>query len=477
MQSQETKCILRNAVLLAALLASILQPSCSKKHTLGDGGRRSAGDAKNPTDSESDKVASEAEKKQSEEEEESTSQEPEAPRTVMLPAGLTLVTTGSVECGGAVNTGLRSEHIRVVFQENPAKEAYISWTTATNTAANYVVFAKGTGEGGANYQYKVDAQMNGPYQEGGQFYHHAKLENLAPETAYYFVVVSDNQRSEEFNFKSAPSGESNIKFLSGGDSRSDPDQRLVMNRLMATLVTEQPDIIALLHGGDYVEDGGSWDEWDCWLINHQATVNAAKRMLPVIPGRGNHESSPEFLNELFASPGKGLQYYRVDIGTYTHFVLNSEISTEGDQAVWFEAELAKVSGKQRWISAGYHTPAYPAVKTPGAAKQGFVPIIDKYRLDMVFESDGHALKKTVPIRFDALDAKDGTIYVGEGGLGVPQRNAANADEWYFQNGGYAISGHHVQLVTMTPNEFTFSIVGETKTIDPALGFKLTPRAR
>ena len=37
------------------------------------------------------------------------------------------------------------------------------------------------------------------------------------------------------------------------------------------------------------------------------------------------------------------------------------------------------------------------------------------------------------------------MYVGEGGLGVRQRNAGKSYKWYF-DGGYAISQHHIQSI-------------------------------
>ena len=94
---------------------------------------------------------------------------------------------------------------------------------------------------------------------------------------------------------------------------------------------------------------------------------------------------------------------------------------------------------------GYHRPAFPAVKRP-ASTSSFIPLLEKYNVDLVLESDGHALKQTCPIR-DNKCSEDGVIYVGEGGLGVGQRNAGKNYKWYF-DGGYAFSQHHIQSIEL-----------------------------
>ena len=124
-------------------------------------------------------------------------------------------------------------------------------------------------------------------------------------------------------------------------------------------------------------------------------------------------------------------------------ILNSEVSTEGDQKEFLEASLSRLSAKTSFKVVSYHRPAYPAVKRPASTKS-FVPILERYRVPLVLESDGHALKQTCPIRQERCE-EGGVIYVGEGGLGVRQRNAGKSYQWYF-DGGYAMSQHHIQSI-------------------------------
>ncbi len=78
-------------------------------------------------------------------------------------------------------------------------------------------------------------------------------------------------------------------------------------------------------------------------------------------------------------------------------------------------------------------------------------------VDLVFEADGHVIKRTVPIRKNKQD-ETGVVYVGEGGLGVKQRTPA-ADRWFLKSPGYAGSGYHVQVVSLNSDRLAYRAQG------------------
>jgi hypothetical protein len=100
---------------------------------------------------------------------------------------------------------------------------------------------------------------------------------------------------------------------------------------------------------------------------------------------------------------------------------------------------------------------FPAVKTPGAGLLSWVPLFEEYNVDLVCESDGHVIKRTVPIR-DGKHDPSGVVYIGEGGLGVPQRTP-KTDRWYLQPPGMADAGHHVFVLTIDGATLTGRCVG------------------
>lgn len=364
---------------------------------------------------------------------------------------------------------------RVIWTEDPAHVTTISWTTA-DLPETSVVYYDTKARGGEVSKYRRKAKATtGRYtdKDWKLHYNHVVLEDLKPSTTYWFVMHSDGEVSREFHFSTAPDGDAEFKLLYGGDSRSNRDGRQAMNRRMRALLEEDPEIIGLAHGGDYVSDGDDMDDWVEWLTDHELTVTKDGRMLPLIPARGNHEADGEQYDEIFNTPGKkGGNFYATNIGDEFLLVnLNTNISHGGNQADFLETVL-KDNKKVRWQLANYHRPAYPAVKKPGSAQEHWVPLFEKYNLDVALESDGHTLKRTCAIRNGKPD-ETGVVYIGEGGLGVKQRTPDN-DRWYF-DGGVTASTLHVQKLTVKKDSLLVeSITDEGKVRDTWTG---KPRKR
>ena len=249
-----------------------------------------------------------------------------------------------------------------------------------------------------------------------------------------------------------------FKIIYGGDSRSGHPARQEMNRFMASIALEDPDVLAFAHGGDYIMSGALWSHWKAWLDHHELSVAASGRVLPIIPVRGNHDTGPLY-DEVFDRPGEaGKNYYTTQLGSQVALItLNSEISTTGDQALWLEEQLAELRPANRWLLAQYHRPLFPAVKSPGAAKSTWVPLFEHFDVDLVLESDGHVIKRTVPIR-DGKHDPSGVTYIGEGGLGVPQRTP-DTKRWYLKEPGMAASAHHVSILEFSDEGSQILTVG------------------
>ncbi len=363
-------------------------------------------------------------------------------------------------------------HLRIVWTEDPAHRATISWSTAA-AGSTHEVHIDTTSRGGAvgSYAQTVVADSNGEYSTGGGYYHHANVTGLQPSTTYYFVVVTDGQASPERHFVTAPADDREFRILAGGDSRKPGEaDRKIMNGVMAGLVESDSSIIALAHGGDYIQSDEEWEEWESWMTDHALTFTSDGRVTPIIPVRGNHEGDGVMYNEVFGFPGGAeVDYFRTQLSpNVTLLNLDTNTSVGGDQATWLEGQLeAAQSG--RWILTSYHEPAFPAAKSAGAAREFWVPLFEQYNIDLALESDGHVLKRTLPIRNEQHDPT-GVVYVGEGGLGVPQREPN--DEWFLQSPGMATSAHHVQVLSFSDSEMHYEArlmeggVGDTYTFQP-----------
>ena len=96
------------------------------------------------------------------------------------------------------------------------------------------------------------------------------------------------------------------------------------------------------------------------------------------------------------------------------------------------------------------------MKIPSGALH-WVPLFEKYNLDLACEADGHCIKRTAPIRNNQIDPS-GVVYIGEGGLGVGQRTP-KAERWFLQAPhGKVGSDHHVYLITATSQGLTSRVV-------------------
>jgi len=138
--------------------------------------------------------------------------------------------------------------------------------------------------------------------------------------------------------------------------------------------------------------------------------------------------------------------------------LSTEASAEGNQRAFLKDALSRLERKKvKWRFAAYHRPAYPAVKQPGAAKVSWVPLFEEFNLDLVLESDGHCIKRTVPIRGEE-EADDGVVYLGEGGYGAPQYKVKPA-RWYLQgDDAFVSTGDHFMMLEISRKTINYSTV-------------------
>jgi len=349
---------------------------------------------------------------------------------------------------------------RLIWHKDPATSAVLSWNTAEEGQQHRVHLRAE----GANQDTVVDAARNGKYsaKSPSLYYHHARLEDLKPDTKYHVEIESDGSRSPPMYFRTAPSEDVPISVVFGADSRSGWEERREVNKMLAQLVadsyeSDKTPILAFAHGGDFVVSGTRLDQWSRWMSDHELTTGADGRLLPIIPARGNHDFGKLF-NQIFDFPPEDTNYYSVNLGPQVRLVtLNTETSVAGEQLNWIKKELAESRPNYRWLFVQYHRPAFPAVKNPWTNLNYWVPLFEEFDVDLVCEGDGHAIKRTPPIRDHQVDPT-GVVYVGEGGLGVGQRTPKEG-RWYLEEPhGKVGKGHHLQVLTFGPEDLTYRVV-------------------
>jgi hypothetical protein len=388
---------------------------------------------------------------------------------------------------------VRVMHPRVYWTENPQQEAIISWTaTGTAPSSPHVVWmsTNPTAQLGADtsWEWAIKEVLSGPISleledklTGVQSatYQHASVSGLQAHTTYFFKFCTGSTCSPVYHFRTAPADGSDVKVLFGGDSRTGSPStntdthpashtaRREMNAFIASLFEKDTAICALIHGADYGMTASWWHLWH-WFSDHELTITKDRRILPLIISQGNHDHAQGFyenfmLPNLKKTPVDGYYYSTLFSNQLALITLNTEKSMAGDQLDWFEKEIEGRRKTHPWLLVQYHRPAYPAVKNFdredfAKVRKYWVPLLENYQVDLVLESDGHALKKTAPIYQGKIDKDKGIVYIGEGGMGVPQRKA-DAERWYFKEDGFAGSFHHVWLIHAKANELEVQALG------------------
>ena len=243
--------------------------------------------------------------------------------------------------------------------------------------------------------------------------------------------------------------------LYGGDSRSGVKDRGRINRMIAKLA-EDESILCFLHGGDYIADGEIWRQWDRWLTQHEETTAADGRVLPIIPTRGNHDVGPLF-REVFDAPGtrQGIWYETRITPETTLLTLDTNVFVGGPQLTWLSERLPVTRARSRWLLCGYHRPIFPAIKSPSLAHAFWTPLFESHDVDLVMESDGHCIKRTKPIRANREDPT-GVTYIGEGGLGVPQRHPRTR-RWFLEPEATGRS-HHLHRIDVSADDIRIRVL-------------------
>ncbi|PHR49934.1 MAG: hypothetical protein COA32_02030 [Fluviicola sp.] len=333
-----------------------------------------------------------------------------------------------------------TDKYRLMFNDDPSSIITVGWeqVSGSNPVVYYGTLDEGTNW--ANYPLNEAAYRTTSYM--GMTNKFAKLTNLQPNTAYYFVIKDDEGVSNRYWFRTCPDvNTETLSFISGGDSRSGQTQRQNSNRMVAKI---RPH--AVLFGGDLVNTPGN-SSVQTWFEDWELSYTSDGQIIPFVHSFGNHEEygtgGPEFINELFDTEYD--VYYRVTFGgdLFSVYTLNGELlpghtisnaSKRANQAAWLANELP--NDNAIWKSAQYHRPIVPHYSGKGEGADEFddwANLFYDYDVRLVMESDAHVTKLTEEVRpamtiasgnssswftSTGLDPDKGITFIGEGAWGT-----------------------------------------------------------
>ncbi|WP_206604230.1 fibronectin type III domain-containing protein, partial [Aquimarina sediminis] len=156
----------------------------------------------------------------------------------------------------AINLYSSNGKYRLTLRGNPATSIVVGWDQTSGSSPKVYY---GTTDYGTDYsRYPNSKAPNRTVSYKGMNNNFARLTGLQPNTAYYFVIRDSQGTSQRFWFKTAPSDNSRLSFIAGGDSRNNRTPRKNANRLVAKLKPH-----AVLFGGDMTnrDSSSEWQEW------------------------------------------------------------------------------------------------------------------------------------------------------------------------------------------------------------------------
>jgi len=351
-----------------------------------------------------------------------------------------------------------ADSYRLAWRSDPATSMVIAWNQVSGSDPEVCFDTVDHDRKAIAYRFRQAPDRVVDYR--GMTNNFVRLENLEPNTAYYFVICDSEGVGRRLWFRTAPATQQPFAFIAGGDSRTNPEPRREGNKLVGKL---RP--LFILFGGDYTGKG-SPDEWEEWFRDWQLTISEDGRMYPIIATHGNHENADmQMMDKLFDTPHTN-QYYSFGIADELMriWVLNSELEAKDEAAVpgqqaWIENDLPRYPDST-WKVATYHRPmrAHTAHKAEGESRiAAWAQLFYDNGVDVVVESDTHMVKRSYPVRpfegegsYESFirDDEKGFVFIGEGSWGAPIRPTDDDKPWTMASDSF----HQFKWIQVYPEE-------------------------
>lgn len=312
---------------------------------------------------------------------------------------------------------------------------------------------------------------------GMEMMHEVVLENLEPETKYFWRVISEFESgerliSEPSTFRTNVNDSTAFSFLLYGDSQTDTTAWGKVARLGWS---ERPNFAVL--AGDLVDRGGNIDDW---LVEFFPPANALMRRIPIYTALGNHEDDhPNYYRYMHNPPPE--YYYTFTYGNAQFFVVdtNKPVTEGSEQYIWLEQELAKSTAPWKFVM--HHHPPYSSEENDhgnswtgstsyGTHARNLVPLYEEYGVDFCLFGHVHMYERTWPLLKGEVNQKNGVIYINSGGAGGGLEDFAPTRSWFTAKvrsvhhyGYFMIHDNTVQFQAIDENGRLFDTLQLTKT--------------
>lgn len=318
---------------------------------------------------------------------------------------------------------------------------YLAFVTPTSATVAWECTPEGTIEWGAapNVAYRFDDLV-------GWRKHFVTLPGLLPNTRYVYRVSVGGRVLGEGSFQTAKgAGDNQFNFVAFADSGVKSSDQLALAALVKKL---DPSFVIV--PGDVVYEDGYDPEYDPrYFFPYQDLI----RQIPFFPVAGDHDvvadDGATFLANFFHPTGK--LYYEFHWGETDFFALDSTLTRyhkyDPGQLAWFQEAISQSAA--RWKIVYFHHPPYSSGLFGNLPNmKDFVPLFEKYHVDVVFTGHAHDYERTVPI--------NGVTYFVTGGGGAYLTQSPGISPFT----AHSQSVHHLISASMTSDALTLQALDE-----------------
>jgi len=355
------------------------------------------------------------------------------------------------------------DQVHLSWSSDPSTGIDIQWRTDTTVATCELKYRKkGTTEeqivGGERMRLEDRLLMNDRYIN----HFTARLRDLQPGSTYEYVVgkAADWSSANSFN---TSANDNSFSFLWFGDTHYSPK----FGEILKLSYEQHTDAAFYSIVGDLVSDGLFRNQWDELFEYSRGVFNT----IPLMAVPGNHDNraglGAQLYRDQFSYPlnaPEGVPTEQTYSFTYknTLFLMIDATSPMEPQTPWIEKQLAQ--SKATWKIAMFHFPPYNWEEPYFDIQKAWVPLFDKYHVDMVFGGHIHYYMRSKPMKEGKVVSSynDGTAYIIS--VGIPNREHEMTPEPYAEVRN--ATGHLYQYVKIEGNNLSFQTYNnENKLID------------
>lgn len=348
--------------------------------------------------------------------------------------------------------------ITLTWSESPKTSINVQWRNAATVQEGVVRYWKeGRRDTLRTAATKIELEDRMLYNDRYVNHFTAALKGLSPGTKYSYQVGAGSPAvwSAPASFSTEPEQSKPFTFVWFGDTHFFPDSGKLVSRAMR----ENPDAAFYSIAGDVVSTGLNRDEWDR-LFFRAGTAFANKPLMPV---PGNHDRQDglgaKLYTDLFSLPLNNPDGVDPELSYYFEygdalFIMIDATSDVEDHTPWIERILSQ--SKAKWKFAMFHFPPYNFEEPYFDIQEAWVPLFDKYHVDMVMGGHIHYYMRSKPMHAGQVvsDYSKGTVYAIS--ISIPSKHEHLAPEPYAVK-QYA-EGYFYQRVEIGEHEMKYKAV-------------------